>query len=704
MKIRLFAFVCYILVTIGLMPITARAATVTWAGPSSGSWSTAANWLGGVVPASGDDAVFPSLGGFRSVNLGGSQAINSVQFNSASPNGYLLYAGSLGISSFVDQAGSADGSFSASVAFGSAITLSGAGSGNVYFQGGVSGSPFISMVGGNYWLAGANAFTPAALTITGGYLHLIGTNHMTVSGNVQISGGGTMCVQGFFPSTVSAAGWNVMSGGTLKVSGPISGPVYVTGGTFAAGCSPGSAYVLGDLSFDPSSHTEFELATPNVVANGNDWISVGGDLTLDGALDIVALPGFGPGTYRLFNYTNFMFDNGVHLGSVPSGYTCQLDLSTPNQVNLLVATAAPQTYDVAIHAGLNLIANQLDHGSNTLNEIMPAVPNGCVLYKYQNASGTWREASFFDVWPDNLAAFTLSPGEGAFLQSPTSFTLTFTGTPHVPVLPVSIPAGATYLLSRQTNDIGTYENITGTSPADGATVYTWNGVGYDMDQYYGGFGWASGADPMVAVGGAIWISATGSGTPSGSSVICPTNKTVECGSAWTFDEPTVIGPCGGTNANITVLTIVTNGTGCSQTITCTWQVSDTCGGSAQCSQTVTVVDTTPPAMTFTSFTVSCDDVWVIPAATAYDACCGTNVTLSLLSAVTNGGPCPNDMSVEQVWQATDCCSNSVTSTQVVTVVAANIVTVPEGGSVTLTPPVLVEGATFQWYSNGTNLP
>jgi len=302
MKIRLFAFVCCILVTFGFARSPAQASTVTWAGPSSGSWSTAANWLGGVVPASGDDAVFPSLGSFRSVNLNGSRTINSVTFNSAIPNSYLLYGGSLAIGSLVDQEGSADGSFNVPVAFGSSITLSGAGSGNVYFQSGLSGSPFVAMVGGNYWWAGANAFTPAGLTITGGYLHLIGTNSMTVSGNVQISSGGTMCVQGFFPSTVSAAGWNVMSGGTLKVSGPISGPVYVSGGMLAAGCSPGSAYVLDDLSFDPSSHTEFELATPNVVANGNDWISVGGDLTLDGALDIVALPGFGPGTYRLFNY------------------------------------------------------------------------------------------------------------------------------------------------------------------------------------------------------------------------------------------------------------------------------------------------------------------------------------------------------------------------------------------------------------------
>jgi hypothetical protein len=362
-----------------------------------------------------------------------------------------------------------------------------------------------------------------------------------------------------------------------------------------------------------------------------------------------------------------------------------------------------QSFDIAIHTGMNLIANQLDHGSNTLNEIMPAVPNGCVLYKYENPSGTWKQASFFDVWTELPASITLSPGEGAFLQSPTDFTLTITGHPHVPVLPVSIPAGATYLLSRQTNDVGTYENITGTSPVAGATVYTWNGAAYNMDYYDPDFGWASGTGPMVAVGEAIWIRPAGNGTPPNSSVNCPTNKTVECGSAWTFDDPTVTGPCGGTNANITVLTIVTNGAGCSQTNTCTWQVSDTCGGSTQCSQTVTVVDTLPPVMSFTSFTVQCDDTWVIPPATAYDACCGTNVTLSLLSVVTNGGPCPDQEVISQVWQATDCCSNSTTCTQVVTVLPANVIAVTEGGSVTLTTPVLVDGASYQWLLDGTNI-
>jgi hypothetical protein len=184
-------------------------------------------------------------------------------------------------------------------------------------------------------------------------------------------------------------------------------------------------------------------------------------------------------------------------------------------LSLFYTNPPPVTnYSINIHTGYNLIANQLDHGSNTLDEIMPNIPNGCVLSKYDNASGTWKTASFFDVWTELSGPITLNPGEGAFLQSPTNFTLIFTGTPHVPVLPVSIPGGATYLLSRQTNDIGNYTNIVGISPANLTKIYQWNGSSYTVFQRVLGAWNSGGADgPTVAVGEAVWIAAPGGGLP-----------------------------------------------------------------------------------------------------------------------------------------------------------------------------------------------
>src|SRR5208282_3461539 len=149
---------------------------------------------------------------------------------------------------------------------------------------------------------------------------------------------------------------------------------------------------------------------------------------------------------------------------------------SPDQV---FSTPTNMAYTISLQAGLNLIANQLDDGSNTLNEVMPSVPDGSVLFKYNNSSGAWSIAAYSAAsgsWqPSTL---TLNPGEGAFFQAPTNYHLTFRGAPPVPVLPVTIPSGSVYLLSRQTNDVGNYTHIVGLPPTKGAKVYESTGSGY----------------------------------------------------------------------------------------------------------------------------------------------------------------------------------------------------------------------------------
>jgi RHS repeat-associated protein len=170
------------------------------------------------------------------------------------------------------------------------------------------------------------------------------------------------------------------------------------------------------------------------------------------------------------------------------------------------------SYAINLNAGYNLIANQLDHGSNALNDVMPQVPDGSVLHKYNNGSGIWTEAAYSTAlgsWTP--ATFTLSPGEGAFFQSPAAFTLVFHGTPHVPVLPITIPNGSTYLLSRQTNDVGDYTSIVGLAPANGASLSRWTGSSYIRYTFSGGV-WSP-STPSVPVGQAVWITSGGSTQP-----------------------------------------------------------------------------------------------------------------------------------------------------------------------------------------------
>lgn len=75
-------------------------------------------------------------------------------------------------------------------------------------------------------------------------------------------------------------------------------------------------------------------------------------------------------------------------------------------------------------------------------------------------------------------------------------------------------------------------------------------------------------------------------------VICPTNKTVECGSGWNFDPPIITSSCCG--LIVTPNDVAVSNSPCSQTITRTWTITDGCTNSATCSQVVTLVDTTPP--------------------------------------------------------------------------------------------------------------
>ena len=124
-------------------------------------------------------------------------------------------------------------------------------------------------------------------------------------------------------------------------------------------------------------------------------------------------------------------------------------------------------------------------------------------------------------------------------------------------------------------------------------------------------------------------------------VQCPSSKTVQCGSTWTFDQPTATTCCTNeiitstgiaTNVMVTSTGIVTNGI-CPLVITQTWQISDACGDTNYCSQTVTVVNTNPPVINCPSNIViavtNCNTgVPVCYTPTAIDPCTGSNITVT----------------------------------------------------------------------------
>jgi hypothetical protein len=72
-----------------------------------------------------------------------------------------------------------------------------------------------------------------------------------------------------------------------------------------------------------------------------------------------------------------------------------------------------------------------------------------------------------------------------------------------------------------------------------------------------------------------------------------TNKTVECGSAWSFDPPVATDACSGTNVTVMLVGVLTNGT-CPAVYTATWLAADAWGNTNTCSQSVTNVPSAPP--------------------------------------------------------------------------------------------------------------
>ncbi len=79
---------------------------------------------------------------------------------------------------------------------------------------------------------------------------------------------------------------------------------------------------------------------------------VGGDLTLDGTLNVTDAGGFGAGLYRLIDYGGTLTDNGLDIGTAPTGYdstNLTVQTATVGQINLLVDAALTYFWDGSQH-------------------------------------------------------------------------------------------------------------------------------------------------------------------------------------------------------------------------------------------------------------------------------------------------------------------------------------------------------------------
>ncbi|TFY90662.1 transporter [Pseudomonas nabeulensis] len=221
-----------------------------------------------------------------------------------------------------------------------------------------------------------------------GVLDLSGANSISGLANVNA---GTLNVSGSLASSSVA----VNSGATLTGTGSLGGAVTVADGGHI-GLNTGSSLSVGSLVLGANSNLDVGLGTP-VVGGGSGLLNVGGDLTLDGNLNVTDVGGFGSGVYTVINYGGALTDNGLSIGTLPGSLTpgdVQLQTAISNKVNLLVT--APNT-TVQFWDGGNLIANgAIEGGSGTWS---------AANTNWSNVDGTFNEG-----WNGSFAVFEGTAG------------------------------------------------------------------------------------------------------------------------------------------------------------------------------------------------------------------------------------------------------------------------------------------------------
>ncbi|MCU9951105.1 autotransporter-associated beta strand repeat-containing protein [Pseudomonas sp. PDM13] len=302
------------------------------------------------------------------------------------------------------------------------------------FNGSISGSGAVVKDGtGNLLLSGGNSYT-GGTTINAGTLT---GDSSSLQGDIQINLGGTLVFDqsgnGVYAGGLSGNGDLVKQGnGALSLTGTsnIGGSTYINGGSLlvegslnsdlvigAGGSLGGGGSVSGDVTIDngarlvagtyltplsfnsdldlvAGSQLDFYLGTPN---SPTTLISVAGDLTLDGTLNINDAGGLGTGIYRLFSYGGNLTDNGLTYGNVPLGYSAgdfTLQTAIAGQINLLLqgTVGEIQFWDGGDGTG----NNQIDGGSGTWNSS---------LSNWTDANG-----NSVDGWDEHFAAFAGTGG------------------------------------------------------------------------------------------------------------------------------------------------------------------------------------------------------------------------------------------------------------------------------------------------------
>ncbi len=249
---------------------------------------------------------------------------------------------------------------------------------------------------------------------------LILTGASTYTGATQVNAG-TLRVSG----SIASPDTHVLGGATLSGTGTVGGNVNIdSGGHLAPGSSPGTLTITGNLTLLPNSILDYELGQAGVPGGSlNDLTSVGGNLVLDGILNVNVSTGgtFGPGVYRLINYNGTLTNNGLSFGTVPAGFTPNVDLqvqtAVPQQVNLINAQAlGPLTFWDGSNSAL-YNNNVVNGGSGT----WLASPGDAAWTSSNGAVNAAWQANGFAIFQGTPGTVTVDNSAGAVTFSGAQF-------------------------------------------------------------------------------------------------------------------------------------------------------------------------------------------------------------------------------------------------------------------------------------------
>ncbi|WP_158259851.1 autotransporter outer membrane beta-barrel domain-containing protein [Phyllobacterium phragmitis] len=186
-------------------------------------------------------------------------------------------------------------------------------------EGTIDGAGGLAKIGnGTLTLTGKNSYKGETLVNAGGLV--IDGNHSAATGLVSVTNGATLSGKGVVGGDVA-----IGDGGTLSVSSDAGGARVLT--------------IKGGLSLQQTSTIDYGYGqTAGGVPANVLAVNVGGDLTLDGTININNSSGAAfpmPGLYRLINYAGTLTDNGVVLGARPTTNDYFVQTSVDHQVNLV---------------------------------------------------------------------------------------------------------------------------------------------------------------------------------------------------------------------------------------------------------------------------------------------------------------------------------------------------------------------------------